>query len=162
MNFRDKICERCNETFTPNSRTRKHCDTCYPIHRKEYINSNAAKYRAKRGGRVGVGSGGLQKERLGEKSPSFKTGIGIYREIMKRNNIPFICNKCNVPLDASKPFSWCTHHIDGNRYNNDLSNLEYLCKSCHQLEHKCWEALGIEIDEDDIEGVKEWVRERKK
>lgn len=30
------------------------------------------------------------------------------------------------------------HHRDHNHYNNDLDNLETLCKSCHQKEHEVW------------------------
>lgn len=29
------------------------------------------------------------------------------------------------------------HHKDGNRANNDQSNLVVLCKSCHRLSHLC-------------------------
>jgi|SRR3989304_1487317 len=29
----------------------------------------------------------------------------------------------------------CVHHKDRERSNNDLDNLEVLCKSCHQKEH---------------------------
>lgn len=28
------------------------------------------------------------------------------------------------------------HHIDGNRHNNDLSNLMVLCPNCHSIQHK--------------------------
>ena len=31
----------------------------------------------------------------------------------------------NIPLEL--------HHKDGNRYNNDLENLEILCPNCHSL-----------------------------
>ena len=33
------------------------------------------------------------------------------------------------------------HHIDGNRGNNDISNLVFLCYNCHYLVHNYSEAL---------------------
>src|SRR6266700_6225642 len=36
------------------------------------------------------------------------------------------------------------HHMDENFTNDDPSNLETLCKRCHQIEHKCWENLPKE------------------
>lgn len=43
------------------------------------------------------------------------------------------CNKCNNStwLDSSIPLE--LEHIDGNRKNNDRSNLELLCPNCHAL-----------------------------
>ena len=41
-----------------------------------------------------------------------------------------LCNRCN-----SDKFI-CVHHKDENRKNNDITNLEVLCKRCHQLHHK--------------------------
>lgn len=43
------------------------------------------------------------------------------------------CERC-----GSKEFL-VVHHKDRNRSNSDPSNLETLCKSCHQIEHRCWE-----------------------
>ena len=38
------------------------------------------------------------------------------------------------------------HHIDGNAYNNKVSNLMVLCQPCHARRHNI----------SDLEGVKEW------
>ncbi len=47
-------------------------------------------------------------------------------------NLPNVCNRCGynkyVPV-------LIVHHIDRNRTNNDLSNLEILCPTCHGEEH---------------------------
>lgn len=40
------------------------------------------------------------------------------------------CEKCGSP-DARD-----VHHRDGNYQNNDLSNLQRLCRSCHSKEHR--------------------------
>jgi len=60
----------------------------------------------------------------------FKTGIKTYRKLAKNHLI--------------KECKWCghtekklvVHHIDGDRHHNDLTNLIYLCVSCHTKYHK--------------------------
>ena len=51
-----------------------------------------------------------------------------YRDIA-RKNIPYICVKCGRKnmLDI--------HHKDGDHKNNELSNLEFLCRKCHRNTH---------------------------
>ena len=40
------------------------------------------------------------------------------------------CNRCG------KPEARDVHHKDGNHLNNTLENLERICRSCHNLEHR--------------------------
>lgn len=40
-----------------------------------------------------------------------------------------ICKRCSIGLDLT------VHHRDGNRKNNDVYNLEILCRDCHDEEH---------------------------
>lgn len=43
------------------------------------------------------------------------------------------CQRCHIQLGAV----WHIHHKDGNRNNNELSNLKILCPTCHaEVEHK--------------------------
>jgi len=51
---------------------------------------------------------------------------------MKRRNMIKSCNRCNYEIH---PEILVVHHIDRNRTNNDLNNLEVLCPNCHALEH---------------------------
>lgn len=41
------------------------------------------------------------------------------------------CNRCGIDDDRVL----CVHHIDHNRKNNDLSNLEIVCANCHHKHH---------------------------
>ena len=68
-----------------------------------------------------------------DKHPLFKYGATRYRQLLKRSGVSFKCDQCNVAENID------VHHRDGNRNNNDLSNLVPLCKKCHQHTHRNWE-----------------------
>lgn len=43
------------------------------------------------------------------------------------------CDRCNLTEWLGQPISLEIHHIDGNRCNNNLDNLQILCPNCHAL-----------------------------
>ena len=43
------------------------------------------------------------------------------------------CEICGIDEWMGKPITLELHHIDGNRYNNKLNNLQILCPNCHSL-----------------------------
>lgn len=57
--------------------------------------------------------------------------IEDYRIIAKRN-FDLKCKKCGW---NDYPEVLEVNHIDCNRLNNDISNLEFLCPTCHQVYH---------------------------
>lgn len=70
--------------------------------------------------------------RSGTNNPNWKDkGGSNYRKIALQHYPP-ICNRCgwNKIPDVLQ-----CHHIDRNRSNNDLTNLEILCPTCHQVDH---------------------------
>lgn len=80
----------------------------------------------KRFEKPGSGSGGNQE---GEKNHQYKTGIGLYSK-KAFEHYGRQCNRCQSTKHL------LVHHKDENRANNELENLEVLCKRCHQ-EHHC-------------------------
>jgi hypothetical protein len=63
------------------------------------------------------------------KHPNWKGGTRTYRRI-KLSEVPLSCNECgkkNCNLDV--------HHIDQDRSNNAIENLQVLCVSCHRKLH---------------------------
>lgn len=60
----------------------------------------------------------------GKNNPAYKDGIGLYRKLMLAKGKP----KC---LYCGSTENIDVHHIDGNRRNNDIGNLVFLCKKCH-------------------------------
>jgi hypothetical protein len=68
---------------------------------------------------------------IGEKHASWKSGEYAYRNIIKRSKVPQFCKNC-----GEKDFRvLLVHHIDGDRKNNDLKDLMWLCHNCHFLKH---------------------------
>ena len=43
------------------------------------------------------------------------------------------CEMCGIENWLGKDITLELHHIDFNRFNNDLSNLQILCPNCHSL-----------------------------
>jgi hypothetical protein len=122
-----KVCSICSKEYAPSGHNQKYCSKeCY-----KYVFDKA--YSAKVSYRSAVKSGRIENPGAGSGygSPSgvlhhnYKTGIGTFRAFKKDK-----CERCQ-----STKFL-CVHHKDENRENNKLSNLETLCKSCHQ-EHHC-------------------------
>ena len=60
----------------------------------------------------------------------YKLKLKILRDGIK----PHQCEKCKLKEWLGKPIPLEIHHIDGNHYNNDFSNLSLLCPNCHSLE----------------------------
>jgi hypothetical protein len=128
--LKDKVCERCQIVYSPKGTAQRYCDSCRILVRKEAT----IKQQIKKGVQVGIGSGNAQG--TGKEHHTYKNGIGSYRKIAKENKSPF-CEQCLTPIDFSNHYKWCVHHKDHDRTNNELDNLELLCKRCHQIEHDC-------------------------
>lgn len=82
-------------------------------------------------GRIPWNKGKEFPELREENSKFWKGGKTKYREILERNNIDMIhCRMCKEKIDKLN-----IHHVDGNRRNNKLTNLNVLCIQCHQGVH---------------------------
>ena len=60
------------------------------------------------------------------------TGDDSYRKIAY-NAFPIECNRCGY---KENKLGLVVHHIDRNRKNSAISNLEILCGTCHLIEHR--------------------------
>ncbi|MCD6484644.1 MAG: HNH endonuclease [Candidatus Odinarchaeota archaeon] len=49
-----------------------------------------------------------------------------------------------ITITFGIPFPLVVHHIDGNKYNDNLENLITVCRSCHRRLHPKGKTLGIE------------------
>lgn len=119
---RRRVCKKCG-TIIPNSK-RKDAIYCSVSCRNA-----AATFRYdvknRRTKKPGVGSGGNQYYKNNHR---YKNGSVAFRNLALRN-LPNECIIC-------KSIKYlCVHHVDLNRSNNDLNNLQILCKKHHQAIH---------------------------
>lgn len=67
----------------------------------------------------------------GKNHPNWAGGETIGREILERSNKKMICENCGI----SDKRVLMVHHKDGNRKNNKITNLIWLCHNCHHIVH---------------------------
>jgi|SRR3989344_6778541 len=70
--------------------------------------------------------------RIGKNHPNWLTGVSTYRRLLLENAEEVKCENCNF----SDERVLVVHHKDGDRMDNELSNLELLCRNCHYLKHE--------------------------
>lgn len=109
---------------------RLYCLPCAADIQKKRQREADMRYRARRGGLVGVGSGGAQ---LGSQNAQWRGG----RSSPTYRRLAFEAHGRFCVLCGSNRFVE-VHHRDGNRENNNAANLQPLCKSCHRSAmHDC-------------------------
>lgn len=116
-----KKCERCAAPFIPTGNNCKRCPDCRIEANKENRQTYWQHYYKKKGYSQG-----------GTKNNNWKGGVAnsYYRKIAF-DHYGKVCQRCGGKAVL-------VHHKDENRYNNELPNLEPLCKRCHQVDvHDC-------------------------
>jgi Zn finger protein HypA/HybF involved in hydrogenase expression len=83
-----------------------------------------------------LGNKGYTKELFIQSILTFNTERRIKSSTIKNRLIRFKikenkCEECKLQMWNNKPLVLQLHHIDGNRYNNTLENLQILCPNCH-------------------------------
>ena len=142
----NKVCRKCGCAFIGTGPAAKYCSGCREVAKMEQMARDRVRstaYRVKKGlvKMPGVGSGNAQP--VGVDSPSYKHGYYIadrLRVVVRAERR--YCERCNQDLRDATQYQWVMHHKDHNHCNNDLSNLELLCKRCHQIEHECHTAFN--------------------
>lgn len=105
----DQVLELCNYC-------RRDLTECFETTQDFYENLED-KYKSKNDVKVDINGYSLNWQKISKK----------YRE--KQN---YTCESCGeVPKNDRDKIYWHTHHIDGNKIENDDSNLKCLCIRCH-------------------------------
>lgn len=129
-----KECLDCKTLFNQRGPNHKRCDICADKARLSSMNKWYYIHK-----KPGPGSGG----KLETENQNYKHGLSVFRRWAKERlkSLNYCCERCGQSIDASTRGTWAGHHKDHNRSNNIKSNLEVLCKRCHQVEHECWRAF---------------------
>ena len=65
---------------------------------------------------------------------SHKPTITIRRVVLRNELIDYSCQQCgNIGMWNGRELSLDLDHIDGNKSNNDIRNLRFLCPNCHRV-----------------------------
>lgn len=62
--------------------------------------------------------------------PHYGSKYNTYHELINRTKNPY-CIDCKI----DKRYLLMVHHMDGNRNNNEIENLEIVCGNCHMKRH---------------------------
>lgn len=141
----DKLCKVCGCSFKGKGPAAMYCE----VHQaeakqkqKERKRLAIAAARAASGEikMPGVGKGGNPMK--GKANPMYKHGKYVFETLRTeiKREVRY-CQRCNKDLLETTQHLWVVHHRDHNHWNHDLSNLELLCKRCHQIEHECHKAF---------------------
>jgi hypothetical protein len=130
-----KVCRECSVKFDGTGPAALYCSECSQRIAKESSRRRSYNFRVANGfiKKPGVGSGGNQ---FGCMNSQYRRGHTIAASLLQRlrRDADVACSRCA---------SWAVlaHHRDRDVTNNEISNIEFLCKRCHQVEHRCWENL---------------------
>lgn len=146
-NFNEKSCEICKTPYTPTGSSSKYCKPCAVEKAKANGRRNMMECRRRKGMNVGVGRG-MANATL-EADDQFRTGISWFQKNRRRLRDEIrCCERCSLDLLNAGRYMWVIHHIDHDRTHNVRSNLQLLCKRCHQIEHDCHKAFeGVTTNE---------------
>lgn len=135
--FKPKNCKYCGVEYQPTGSCSKFC--CKE-HQYKWQDENGIRkeYRdrahAKMGMCVGIGSGGLTGK--GSKNQNYKHGYWAFKNYAKElRNLGVPCNRCAIDLRTTGKAGYVGHHIDHDPTNNNLNNMELLCRKCHAMHH---------------------------
>lgn len=131
--YKRKLCTICQTEYQATGNCSKYCSTCKPLKYLENTRHGQEQYRRRQGMKIGRGA------RPEELNPMYSHGQCCFRRWAKeRKETVGICEACGTSIKEATHYNWVGHHKDHNRMNNTKENLMILCKSCHQVEHKCW------------------------
>lgn len=126
--MKERVCEYCGNYYIPTGRNQKFCVYCKYEAKLRYARFKDRESR-----------GFLHNAQpKGKDSPFYKNGIKGYPLKAKIDGA-----KCEI---CGSIKNLVVHHRDGNRQNNEDTNLQVLCKKCHQKEHHAVTYLLCDCD----------------
>lgn len=147
-------CKVCNKEIYQNNTVPKNptfmCRICFPKSEEgRYKNSEGVKraYQEGRGTEIFYSPESLQRAIEGRKKGSIQYGLNKLQEILDNpnkyysgtrlknlllnSNIEYECKLCGITDWGGLDITLEVDHKDGNKCNNSLENLRFLCPNCH-------------------------------
>ena len=105
---------------------------CKPSTLDGYLKKFNIEYKGNRGAK-GYKIGEKKESSFYTEGEKLITSSRLRKKLIEEGIKPHRCEICENDkwLDQKIPLD--LHHIDGNRFNNSLDNLQILCKNCHAL-----------------------------
>lgn len=73
---------------------------------------------------------GISNEDYFKKDKLIK-GTDLLKRLINKAGFEYKCDKCGITEWQGQEIKLQVHHIDGDHFNNELSNLQILCPNCH-------------------------------
>ena len=105
---------------------------CRPSTLNNYLKKLGITYEGNQGGK-GIKSDPKRKTALEYSQSSCVKSYKLKNKIIEDGLKKKECELCGIKKWKGQDAPLELHHIDGNRFNNDLNNLQILCANCHSL-----------------------------
>lgn len=105
---------------------------CRPSTLENYLKKLNIKYKGNQGGKS-IKTDPKRKSALEYSKSSCVKSNRLKEKLFEDNIRKKKCENCGITEWMGKPAPLELHHIDGDRFNNDFSNLQILCPNCHSL-----------------------------
>jgi len=132
---RSKYCSRychAKKTIAVESKKEKKCKECGSIFSRRASIASVRIFCSVKCAKV---SWGRSYSKKGEDHSRYVNGSGVYRAKAIDHYGPS-CSKCGSSEHVE------VHHVDKDRGNNEIENLEVLCRKCHHKEHSIFNLNG--------------------
>jgi 5-methylcytosine-specific restriction endonuclease McrA len=83
-----------------------------------------------------------------------KYKVSVVKSILLKYGIKeYVCEDCGISDWRGNKIVLHLHHVDGDRSNNDIRNLKFLCPNCHSLTESYCLIKNYKIDEEELKKI---------
>ncbi len=105
---------------------------CRPSTLQKYLNVMQIEYRGNQG-MFGKETDSKRKTALEYLNKEVVVVSKLRRKLIEDGLKKKECEVCNISTWQGMDLPLELHHVDGNRFNNEIDNLQILCPNCHSL-----------------------------
>jgi hypothetical protein len=80
--------------------------------------------------------------------------VSMVKNVLLKYGIKeYVCESCGLSDWKGSKIVFHLHHLDGDRSNNDIRNLKFLCPNCHSLTESYCLIKNYKIDEEELKRI---------